>query len=236
MAQLLFVFCGWLLPVLAHHLLIRPGEEVPLAERGGGVYVQVLLHGLLAMALIAFIIRRSGQSWRGVGLTCRAPGLDVLAAGAALMTIYLSQFVIVMVAGILSPEFLFQMAKERVKVLYIFPSLHPAVTVAFCLFVGLYEELLFRGFLLTRLRVLFGGWTGPIVFSSVFFAVSHLYEGGFAILQIFILSLVLSIVFVGRGSLVPVALAHAVFDMITFLAAYLIRFQDQLQKLLPQAG
>ncbi len=73
------------------------------------------------------------------------------------------------------------------------------------------EEILFRGFLLTRLRRIFGAWLPAALVSSVLFGFLHL-PGAPHACGAFLVSLVLSYVYVRSGSLVTVAVTHFVFN------------------------
>ena len=89
---------------------------------------------------------------------------------------------------------------------------------------GIVEELLFRGFALTRLAELFGGLAIAVVVTSVAFALAHVYQGGFGMARAGLLAVLLAIPFVVTGSLLPSILAHAAIDALcaTVLARELI--------------
>ena len=81
--------------------------------------------------------------------------------------------------------------------------------------VGFYEELLFRGFLLTRLRRLVGPWWLAIVISSLIFAVPHLALQQRTVLpSLFLLACVFSIFTVTRKSLYPAMIGHWLFNSV----------------------
>jgi membrane protease YdiL (CAAX protease family) len=79
-----------------------------------------------------------------------------------------------------------------------------------CLWGGILEEFLYRGFMLDylgrhipRLTVLDG-----IILASLIFGLAHLYQGGRGVLTAGIVGLVLALAYVGTGSLVAPALIH----------------------------
>jgi membrane protease YdiL (CAAX protease family) len=93
--------------------------------------------------------------------------------------------------------------------------------VPIALLVGVYEEVLFRGFLLGRLRLALRGRVGPrvalavaVLASSALFGAGHAYQGALGVLQTFTMGVVLALVAVRCGSIWPCIVAHAVIDTI----------------------
>lgn len=90
------------------------------------------------------------------------------------------------------------------------------------LFVGLWEELVFRGFLLGRLRALIPVLSGPqgertrdvlaVVVSALLFGAGHGYQGVLGVLQTTALGLVFGLLVTYARSLWPAVLAHAAID------------------------
>lgn len=92
--------------------------------------------------------------------------------------------------------------------------------VPLAVFVGIYEEVLFRGFLLGRLRLALAG-LGPraevaiaVLASSLLFACGHVYQGGLGVTQTFAMGVVLALVAVRTGSVWPCIVAHGLVDTI----------------------
>jgi membrane protease YdiL (CAAX protease family) len=72
----------------------------------------------------------------------------------------------------------------------------------------MWEEVVFRGFLLTRLRAIFRTWWLAVPIGSLLFAAAHLYEGVLAVVVIGWLAFAMAILFVWRRSLVPCLVLH----------------------------
>lgn len=91
---------------------------------------------------------------------------------------------------------------------------------------GLFEEFLFRGYLLPRINQLFnhrviGQWIG-IIITSVSFSVAHTYQGIGGIINTFIFSIILSLLFYFfRKNTWYVILVHGFFDTFGILWIYL---------------
>jgi len=233
LVQLLFVFGVWLLPAAIRMVLIPLGNDLAIRDFGPWFYLHVFVHGMLAVALITLALLATKQSWRTVGCICRSFGMDVLAAGIALAAIYMVQMAIIAVLRVFWEDSLAQMVKDHVALLDQFPRVHPAVILLFCMFVGFYEELLFRGFMLTRVKTLVGNWPAAILLSSAVFGVAHMYQGPFSAFRIFIVSVILSVVFVSRRSIIAPALAHVAIDVFAFSLAYSSEVRQILERYLP---
>ena len=90
--------------------------------------------------------------------------------------------------------------------------------IALMTVVATWEELLFRGFLMTRIRRFAQSWTIAVIASTVAFVLPHaLEQTPAAMIPISILSLVLSLVTIWRRSIVPAIVAHALWNVAVFL-------------------
>jgi len=230
--QLLVVMGVWL-GLLLWAKSAPPETVPPVEKRGYLIYVSVLIQGLLALGLIAGTLWVSGQSWRTIGFTWRKTlGHEAGWAALGLMAVY----GILLLSGValmfLPEEYVNQIVQERKELFETFPAIPFAAVATVMMFVGIYEEVLFRGLILTRLRLVLGDWRGnwatAVVLSSALFGVLHLYEGYVAVVQIALVSLVFSVLFIYRGSLIAPILAHAAFNTINMTLA----FNEDLQKFL----
>jgi len=79
-----------------------------------------------------------------------------------------------------------------------------SITAGFC------EEIAFRGYLMTRLRLIgrFKSWTVPVIVSALAFGASHAYQGwpGFIIVTIY--GAMFSLLYIRTGRLWPCIIAH----------------------------
>lgn len=169
--------------------------------------------GVFSALVILLYVRRRGQPLSSLGLSWRRwltdSGIGILAA-AFVMT--------VMVAGslfvwIVLPDLIPALQESQENIKRVLPPMTVSTIVWLTVVVSLYEELLFRGFLLTRLRVLTRTWWAAVLLGAVGFAMLHFYQGPVAVLAIVFLSGVLSVVFLWRRSLVAPIVAHFVFNV-----------------------
>ena len=79
---------------------------------------------------------------------------------------------------------------------------------------GFAEELVIRTYLLSRLEALLKSTTLAVLITTAMFASYHIYQGMESAIGIFFLGLVYAIAFVRLRSLWPLAIAHAVTDMV----------------------
>jgi membrane protease YdiL (CAAX protease family) len=80
--------------------------------------------------------------------------------------------------------------------------------------IGIQEELVFRGYLLTQWRRVSGSWTQAIAVTSLLFGLSHIYQGWWAVVQSFALAIVFAVFFRLLRRLWPLAFAHALLDFV----------------------
>jgi membrane protease YdiL (CAAX protease family) len=109
------------------------------------------------------------------------------------------------------------------RILELIPNMSLLVFGGVALVIGLYEELLFRGFLMPRLRRWTGSWTIAVLISTALFTALHAFDQTTgALVPIGILSLVFSLVTIWRRSIVPAIIGHFLFDWSQFIGLYVI--------------
>ena len=80
---------------------------------------------------------------------------------------------------------------------------------------GFCEEIAFRGYLLTRLRLVgkLKSWVVPVVISSVVFGACHAYQGWPGFILISIYGAMFALLYIRTGSLWPCIIAHSLNDL-----------------------
>ncbi|MBM3414906.1 MAG: CPBP family intramembrane metalloprotease [Bacteroidetes bacterium] len=85
-----------------------------------------------------------------------------------------------------------------------------------CFSAGVFEEIIFRGFLINYCLGLFAGWghteLWAVLIPGVAFSMGHYYQGGRALIKILILSFLFGFLFIRSGSLLTVMLLHFLVD------------------------
>jgi hypothetical protein len=88
------------------------------------------------------------------------------------------------------------------------------IWVAVSLTAGFCEEIAFRGYLMTRLRILgrFKSWVIPTIVSALAFGICHAYQGIPGLIVISVYGLLFSLLYLRTGSLWPCIIAHFLQD------------------------
>jgi membrane protease YdiL (CAAX protease family) len=88
------------------------------------------------------------------------------------------------------------------------------VWVAVSFTAGFCEEVGYRGYLMTRLRLIFKtqSWTIPTIISSVAFGVCHWYQDIAGLILITVYGFLFAFLYIRTGRLWPCILAHALWD------------------------
>lgn len=102
--------------------------------------------------------------------------------------------------------------------------------VVLCLCAGIFEEIIYRGFMVTYFLPLSGNendipWIA-IFAPSVLFSLAHTYQGWSAVVKIFIFSLLLGIIFILTKSIYPTMILHFLIDLIGGIVA-MLQFQKK---------
>lgn len=177
----------------------------------------------VTLTIIIFLLKTRRQPATSVGLTARAPLLDsligVVSMGVAFGFILVWQVAI----WILWPDALRQMQQNAGRIMNLIPKMHPLTLGALSLAVGLYEELIFRGFLMTRLRRATGSWMLAVLLSTAVFTLPHAVDQEWiALVPVGILSLCMSLVTIWRRSIIPAIIGHFLFDWVQFMYLYVM--------------
>lgn len=204
----------------------------------------VLIVGCGALLLVALALARTPHPFCALGLGRKKPlavfgwGLGgacaTYAANATAVAAYL------VATGGLKHEL--AAADQKVKALAVFVEVPLWQILPLAVFVGFYEEIVFRGFLLGRLHVLFGSARTrvrtaalAVVVSSALFALGHAYQGAVGVLQTFVAGASLATLVLVTRSLWPAIVAHAAIDAfglvaVRFLVPVAQRAVEELQR------
>jgi membrane protease YdiL (CAAX protease family) len=179
------------------------------------------IRALASIAIIAALLRYRRQSRGSVGLGRGGLGLNLLIGIGSTVVVYGLILLSLPCLHALWPAFS-ELAEENVeRIMKMLPRLQPLGFVALAVMIGIYEELVFRGFLMIRLRRAVGNWTVAVLISTALFTALHAFDQtGPILIWIAILSLVFSVVVIWRRSLVPAIVGHALFDASQFLLLY----------------
>lgn len=197
-------------------------ETEALEIRQAMLLPTISLRALGAIVIIAALARGRGQSARSVGFSWLEMPLNVVIGLAALLVVYGLIFVVMPLLWLFWPDVVREEMNENARrIMELVPNLRPAEFVPLTAIIGIYEELVFRGFLMTRLRRGTGSWTVAVALSTVIFTSLHAFDQTrSALVVVAILSLVFSLATIWRRSIIPAIIAHALFDFSQLLLLY----------------
>jgi membrane protease YdiL (CAAX protease family) len=180
------------------------------------------LRTLGVVGVLALLLRGPGGGFRTVGLARSGWGLDALIGVGATAVAYALMIILMTVMWLVWPGSFEQLMENGERLTGMIPKLHPLLFLPVAICIGVYEELLFRGFLMTRLRRGTGSWTVAVLVSTGAFTALHaIDQTPLALVAIASLSLVASVVTIRRRSITPAIVTHALFDYTQFLSLYL---------------
>lgn len=232
------------------------GERIESAVGALWLVFAVALQGIPALLVVAALLARRREPWSSVGLG-RAPLGRTLGQGLlAALACYLAQPLVVSVYLLATGQPPEALAAQKADWLGEFAALPGAAIFPVAAFVGLYEEVLFRGFLQSRLLVLAAAPASPaspaassaqrplpgearpwdpraaavVALSALLFAVGHAYQGLLGVLQTLTVGLILGALTYRSGSVWPAVVAHVGIDTVGLTMAKYVapRLQDLL--------
>lgn len=203
-----------------------------------GSMTWLCLRALGMCLLVALMVWRDGQGPAQLGLARAGLGLELLLGIPATLGAYFVQIAAALPLALLA-ALLKLTAKEAAARTEVATALAgtglslPVFAAAMVLVTG-FEELAFRGFLVPRLRVLVGRWSFAVVLSAILFGMGHFYEGTLAVVQTALLGVYFGLVFLYRGRLPSVMVAHAAFNTLNFAFMLWLQRSGLLEKLSQQ--
>lgn len=202
-------------------LALGVASEEPAVRERAMIIPMLPVMALASFVAVGLVLKRRRQGWRSIGLRGGQLWLDgAIGIGAAIATPIVILLSLVALQNIF-PQLAGQMEENTERIMEMFPNIGPAGFVMVATLVGIYEETLFRGFLMTRLRRATGSWTGGVLLSTLVFVALHATHQTFsALIAITILSLSFSLLTIWRRSIVPAIIAHTLFDLAQFLILY----------------
>jgi len=164
--------------------------------------------GCTALLVCGALLVIDGQKPVTIGWRFR-PVTDNVAVGLVGLVLTLaSRMVLVICAMLLYPPLARELDEAEQAIEQTLPPMNLPVLAAAMTFVVIWEEVVFRGFLLTRLQAVFKRWWLSIGAGSVLFGLIHFYQGPLAMILISVMAVILSILFVWRKSLLPCMVLH----------------------------
>lgn len=200
----------------------------PVATFASGPLLHVAATAIVAAALIAVALASEVDRLRALGLgpmrASAALGWGSLAAAACYVASSTAALVYLVVTQRQPADELASKAEWTARLAHV----PVGWIVPLAILVGVYEEVLFRGFLLGRLRVALCA-LGPraadaiaVLASAALFGSGHAYQGGLGVVQTATMGVVLGIVTVRCGVVWPAIVAHVIVDTLGLFVLHAI--------------
>ena len=184
------------------------------------------IRGVCLIALVVLLAHANGQRVRQLGLVrvgaLRESALGVPgAAGALAASIVVA--IPIGIIGLLARDAMARDMGKRAEGLSVLASTGSGVRgilgfACAAVFAAAFEELVFRGFLVPRLKHVTGSWLVAVVVANAAFASGHLYEGVAALFQTFAIGVYFSALLLWRGRIESAIVAHTSFNVAMFTA------------------
>jgi membrane protease YdiL (CAAX protease family) len=182
--------------------------------------LSAMLIGSLMLLIVLVLIRRDRSAVESLGLAREPMAAVVGWSLAGLVGTYVVNLVLTTLY-IATAADLERLAARRATWLGALSELPAEIILPLAAFVGLWEELVFRGFLLGRLRVALSdrGLSTlqrdalAVALTALFFGAGHGYQGILGLIQTTVAGVVLGALTVGRGSLWPAIGTHLAIDV-----------------------
>jgi membrane protease YdiL (CAAX protease family) len=184
-----------------------PADELRLVP----LYWLVIVRGVLVSSVVLFVWHRAGRTYASLGLDFPI-GYEGR-VGLGLDAVLACYFMLVLPARNRSEDRVASI-RRRFQSLRIMPRtraeflLYPAVAVAGSIF----EELLYRGYLISLLSPA-AGVAGAVLLSSALFGLGHVYQGWRHVTRTALIGLSLAFAYAMTRSLWWLMLAHAIFNL-----------------------
>ncbi len=191
-----------------------------------GVFWESLFIGLISLSVVAVALLARGQHPASIGLNRPLWGRLVAGIALGLPACYVAMFVVgfgYTILEVLGGRDPMEIGEEKMQVIDRLPQVSLVWSTLFALFIGVHEEILFRGFVLTRLCAVFRSKGAGIIASSILFGALHVWQGTAAVFQTAALGLVFALMVTLTRSLWPAILVHGLFDGLQFALMPLIR-------------
>lgn len=214
MASIVFMAVIWVIGIL--NILLEDFRWAPIASN--------LALGVTFVLVIAAFTYLGGLNRTSVGLHSTAPLLDSVIGIVSLWITYVVLAVSAMIIYEYYPEFFEQAANPQEIIKQNFPQMPLAIIVPLMLFVAFWEELFFRGFVLTRLHGLLRSRVAAVILQAILFGLIHGYEGYLGIFAITIFGIVMGTITLLRKSLLPAIIFHMIQNVTALMLAYSIEF------------
>jgi membrane protease YdiL (CAAX protease family) len=198
----------------------QPSTQGP-PQHAGMILFQECVKFIQCVLPLMFVLWLSKRGFGHFGIKPVKWPSDILLAIAIFFWVHLTWIAIWYFLYFAAPDFVTSLADaSNARLDQSFADMRTpaqfAMLVPACLLIGFSEELIFRGYLQTRLRDLTGSAPHALVITSLLFGMGHIYQGTLGIFSATLLGFIFGFSFLRIRRLWPVALGHALVDIVAF--------------------
>lgn len=173
--------------------------------------------GGTVLAVLLLLVWIADRNFERIGLTRFRLGWDMLIGIGLCMSFFVAYRTIVTMIPKDLYEYWYSLGKPSPIQEEVTSKLSLWVIMPPLFVINMFEEVLMRGYLTSRLTDLLPSKWAPVFLSSIIFAMWHVYEGPLGVMNAFTIGLVLGTVFIYTKRLWPLIIAHFTFDAIVTL-------------------
>lgn len=219
---IVLVFLVFLFPAFNLLVAVIGGNDLDLSDLDPVLFLflptVLMLWGIVLIILLALWREKASLSSIGMGMpTLTHLGIGILFFLASSMVLMVVQLLLAALGLSFNDntEQILAMAGEHMGW-----WLAVSITAAVC------EEVIYRGYLMTRLKgVLKSGWIVPVIASMFAFSSGHLYQGVGGAILIGIYGMMFCLLYIYTGSVWPGIVAHFIQD---YSAVFLYHLQKNM--------
>lgn len=193
---------------------VNAPDPSKITSRIQQIYLPAILLQAILLSAIYYVLKRTGASLAEIGL-----GREDINWSNALSGVifFVGAWTFILIAKAAIERSGYLAGKDF---LYVLPQTPPEriFWLALSLGAALSEEICFRGFAISRLKIVSGSYWAGALLSSAAFSMGHLYQGLSGVALIFVYGLLFSGLFVARLSVFPCIVAHFLQDALVLFA------------------
>ena len=205
-------------PVFFHESILNLTQSIPT------MFLTAALIGLVYVVMVAWLLRFNKEKYSDLGFSGDKLNKQILNG------LLFGTLIFVLQTFLLSPlvdALLPKTASQGMDPARMFARLvYLPILIALTIFKGGMAEELWRVFVLTRFRRVWGktGLIFALAVSSLLFGLGHLYQGLGSVISIAVVGFLYALVFLRKGKAWEAVVAHAWYDVISVVLGFIIYY------------
>ncbi len=180
-----------------------------------------LLRGGVVLGILWGLTRLEKTDLSSVGLSLRNWGFETAWGAVFILPTYMTFLIGIGVLWAIYPQGWAILQENPQQITQELPKLHPVLLCGSQCWIAIYEEAVFRGYFLTRIRRVTGSAVLAVIISSALFAAPHATnQKSVVVVPLFFIGALWACMVLWRRSLIPSIIAHAAFNSINLLVIY----------------